>query len=68
VIRSWTRRKRDGYWQFIRGQSQAKGFLKKPSAKRAGELLNLSRNQLRIMMGLPIGHCPLKVICLNWGL
>jgi predicted amidohydrolase YtcJ len=33
VIRSWTKRKHDGYWQPIRGQSQAKGFLKNPSAK-----------------------------------
>jgi hypothetical protein len=28
-----------------------------PSAKRAGELHNLNRNQLRIMMGLPTEHC-----------
>jgi hypothetical protein len=35
-------------------------FLKRLSAKRAGELLNFSRNQLRIMMGLPRGHCHLK--------
>jgi len=68
VIRSWTRRKHGGYCQFIRGQSQAKGFLKKPSAKGAAEILHLSRNQLRIMMGLPTRHCHLKVICLNWGL
>jgi hypothetical protein len=33
-----------------------------PSAKRAGELLSLSRNQLRIMMGLGLltGHYYLK--------
>jgi len=38
------------------GQRQAKGFLKKPSAKRPGELLNLSRNQLRILAG-PLTGC-----------
>jgi len=68
VLRRWTKRKHEGYWQSIHGQSQAKGFLKKTSAKTSGELLNLNRSQLRIMMGLPTGHCHLKVICLNWGL
>jgi hypothetical protein len=29
VIRSWTKKKYEGYWQYIHGQSQAKGFLKK---------------------------------------
>ena len=35
-------------------------MLRRPSAKRAGELLNLSRNQLQIMTGLLSGHCHLK--------
>jgi hypothetical protein len=35
-------------------------LLERPSAKRAGELCNSSRNQLRIMMGLLTGHCYLK--------
>jgi len=48
-------------------KGRLRASLKKPSAKRAGESLNLSRKQLRIMMGLPTGHCHLKVICLNWG-
>jgi hypothetical protein len=48
------------YWQSILGQRQAKGFLKISSATRAEELLNVSRNQLRIMMGLLTGHCHLK--------
>ena len=37
VIRGWTNRKHIEYWQSIYGQRQAKGFLKRPSAKRAGE-------------------------------
>jgi hypothetical protein len=49
-------------------KARLRAFLKKLSAKRARELLNLSRNMLRIMMGLPTGHCHLKVIYLNWGL
>jgi hypothetical protein len=68
VIRGWTNRKHAEYWQSVRGQRQAKGFLKRPSAKRAGELLSLSRNQLRILIGLLTGHCHLKEHLFNWGL
>jgi hypothetical protein len=39
-----------------------------PSAKRGGELLNLSRNQLRIMMGLLTGQSYLKGHILKLGL
>jgi ribonuclease HI len=44
VVSDWTSRKHEEHWQSIRRQKQAKGFLKKPSARKAGELLNLSRN------------------------
>jgi hypothetical protein len=37
-----------------------KEHLRKPSASKAGELLSLNRNQLRIMTGLLRGHCHLK--------
>jgi hypothetical protein len=37
-----------------------KGFLKKVSAEKGGELLNLSRNQLHIMMGSLTGHWVLE--------
>jgi hypothetical protein len=59
VIRGWTSRKHEGYWQSIRGQRKAKDFLKRLSAKRAGELFNLVRNQLGIML-IITGHCHLK--------
>jgi hypothetical protein len=68
VIRDWTSRKHEEHWQSIRGQRQSKGFLKKLSAKEAGELLNLSRNQLRIMTGLLTGHCHLKRHLFKLGL
>jgi hypothetical protein len=45
VIRDWTNRKHKEYWQSIRGQTHAKGFLERPSDIKAGELLNLSTNQ-----------------------
>jgi hypothetical protein len=68
VIRDWTSRKHEEHWQSIRGQKQAKGFLKKPSARKADELLNLSRNQLKIMTGLLTGHCHLKGHLFKLGL
>jgi hypothetical protein len=37
-----------------------KEFLRKPSASKAGELLSLNRNQLRIKTELLTGHCHLK--------
>jgi hypothetical protein len=61
-------RKHVAHWQSIHGQRQAKGFLKKPSAKKDVELLNLSRNQLRIMTGLLTGHCHLKGCLFKLGL
>jgi len=66
VIRGWTSRKHEEYWQSIQEQRQGNGFLKIPSAKRAGELLNLNRNQPRIMMGLLSGHYHLKGHLFNW--
>jgi hypothetical protein len=42
------------------GQRQSKGFLKKLSVKKAGELLSVSRKQLRITKGLRRWHCHLK--------
>ena len=44
-MRGWTSRKHKEYWQSTHRQRQAKGFLKRPSAARAGELHSLSRNQ-----------------------
>jgi len=49
-------RKHDEHWQSTCGQRKAKGFLRNPSAKKAGELLNLSINKLKILTG----HCHLK--------
>jgi hypothetical protein len=68
VIRGWTNRKNAEYWQSIRGQKQAKSSLKRPSAKRAGELLKLSTNQLRLMTGLITEHCHLKGHLFKLGL
>jgi hypothetical protein len=68
VIRGWMDRKHAEYWQSIHGQRQAKGFLKRPSAKRAGELLSFGTNQLIILTGLLTGHCHLKGNLFKLGL
>jgi hypothetical protein len=58
LIRDWTNGKHEKPWQAIHGERQA--FLKDPLLKKAGELLNLSRHQLRIIIWLLTGHCHLK--------
>jgi hypothetical protein len=60
VIRYWTSGKDEEHWQSTCGQWQAKGFLKRLSAKKGGELLSLSRNHLRMLTGFVTGHCHLK--------
>jgi len=56
-------RKHEEYWQSNHEQKQVKGFLIQSSAIRAGQLLNLSGNQLPLTKGLPTGHCHLKELC-----
>ena len=60
LIRDVTSRKHKEYWQSIYGQRQAKVFLRRPIAERAGQLLDLSRNQLQILTGLLTVHCHLN--------
>jgi hypothetical protein len=56
------------YWRSLTGLRQAKGFIQGPSAKRAKELLNLERNQLRWVVGLLTGHCHLNGHLFKLGL
>jgi hypothetical protein len=41
-------------------KGRVRAFFLKISAKKVGEMLSLSRNQLRIMRGSLSGHCHLK--------
>ena len=68
VITDWTSKKLEEHWHSICGLRQAKGFLKYPCVESAGELLSLSRNQLRIMTGLLTGHYHLRghLFKLHW--
>jgi hypothetical protein len=61
--RPWepTSTKHEEHGHSIRGERQAEVFLKKPSArKETGELLDLSKKQLRILIWLLTGRCRLK--------
>jgi hypothetical protein len=58
---NWTCRKHEEHWQSV-------CFLEKPSAKEDAELLDLSRNQLKILTGLLTGDCHLKGQLFKMGL
>jgi hypothetical protein len=60
MITDWTHRIHKEHWQSTCGQWQDKGLFKKPCARKSGELLSISRIQLRITTGLLTGHCHLK--------
>jgi hypothetical protein len=49
-------------------KGSVRAFFKKTLVKKAGELLSMSRNQLRIMTGLLKGHCHLKARLFKIGL
>jgi hypothetical protein len=67
VIEGWMNKKCE-LWQSVHGQMQARGYLRRPSDKRTGELLNLSRNWIRIMTKLLTGHSHLKRHLFKLGL
>jgi hypothetical protein len=46
VIRGWINKKHEEYWKTIHEQKQPNDFLKRPSDKKVGGILNSSRNQL----------------------
>jgi len=49
-------------------KTQAKGLLKRPSAKGAEELPSMSQNQLTILLWLFAGHCHVNGHLLTLGL
>jgi hypothetical protein len=51
-------------WESTPEQKHAKDFLQEPSAKRARELIRMSRNQLRLLTG----YCHLKGHLFELGL
>jgi hypothetical protein len=63
-----TSRKHKECWQSAQEWHQTEGLLKKPAAKRAGELFELGRNWLRIMIGLLTEHWHVNGCLFNLGL
>jgi hypothetical protein len=57
VIRKWINSHTRSIGSPYVNKGRLRAFLKKPSAKKVGELLHLNRNQLRTMKGLPREHC-----------
>jgi hypothetical protein len=60
AARDWTNSNHKKYWESISGLKQAKGLISGPSARRTKDLLKLNRDQLRWVVRLLTGHCPLK--------
>jgi hypothetical protein len=60
VIRDWVSREHQEYWQSTPGQSHAKSFLSKLSAKRIVKFPKSNRSQARQVGGPLKGRCHLK--------
>jgi hypothetical protein len=67
AVRDWTSRKQR-ILGILTGLRQAKGLIQGPSARRTKDLLRLSRDQLRWVVGLLTGHCHLKGYLFKLGL
>jgi hypothetical protein len=68
AIRDWTNRNNKKHWESLTGLKQAKGLILEPSARRTKDLLKLSRDQLRWVVGLFTGRCHLKGHLFKLGL
>lgn len=52
----WARKQHLLYWEKLPGLTYSKRFIDGPSCKRKVELLSMSRNQIRLVVGLLTGH------------
>ena len=66
VVYNWERNERVEYWQNLPGLRQAKLFVTF-SKKRAKELIAMPKKDVRILVGLLTGHCPLRYDLKNIG-
>jgi hypothetical protein len=60
AIDLWTQSKARMAWKHTPGQKHAKKMINKSLNKLTSGLLILSRNQMRLVMGLLTGHCHLR--------
>jgi hypothetical protein len=59
AIYLWAQRKARMAWKHTPGQRHAKKMIDKSSNKLTSDLLILSRNQMKLVVGLLTGHCHL---------
>jgi hypothetical protein len=52
AVRAWMKGNHKKHWESTTGLKEAKGLISGPSAKRTKDLLKLSRDQLRWVVGL----------------
>ena len=60
AIKSWIRQQHGISWQSTNGCRQSKELIGGPNPKVSNSLLNLSQQQLRMIVGLLTGHCGLN--------
>ncbi|KAJ8915291.1 hypothetical protein NQ315_014799 [Exocentrus adspersus] len=60
VIRTWAEGDTLQYWRGLPGLTHSKRFIPSPSKARSKKLLELSRINLRALVGLYTGHCRLR--------
>ncbi len=60
AIGEWIRVRHTESWRTCHGNGHGKTIVKGPRKDLAEELLSLSRNQLRLIVGLITGHAPVK--------
>jgi hypothetical protein len=60
AIDLWSQRKATMTWKYTSGETHAKRIIKNSSNKLTYDVHMLSRNQMRLIVGLLTGHCHLR--------
>jgi hypothetical protein len=60
AIKNWTYYQHHSAWRDLPGQKHGKLFIGRPCKKRADDLLQLSRHQIKMVVAIFIGHAPLR--------
>jgi hypothetical protein len=68
AVKDWMNKTHIKQWESITELKQAKELIPGPSVKRSKDLLKLSRDKFRWMMGLFTGYCHLKGHLFKLGL
>jgi ribonuclease HI len=60
-VKRWLQLKHKIYWRSSEGMKISKSFFPTLDNQRSHDLINLNRNDLRILIGIFTGHCPLNM-------